>query len=77
MTIMQQVSVLNCVCTDVTVNHTSNSSFNSTFSSVYHLFCYCDMIRLHRMHDIQTIAIDDPVAWASVSLSVCHVGDCS
>jgi len=26
---------------------------------------------------MRTIAVDDPVAWASVSLSVCRVGDCS
>jgi len=29
------------------------------------------------MRQMRTIAIDDPVAWASVSLSVCHAGDCS
>jgi len=26
----------------------------------------------HRMHEIQTIAIDDPVAWASANPSVTH-----
>jgi len=29
------------------------------------------------MHEMRTIAIDDPLTWASVSLSVCHRGDCS
>jgi len=28
------------------------------------------------MHEMQTIATDDPVAWVSVSQSVCRVGDC-
>jgi len=32
-------------------------------------------VRLQWMREMQAIVIDDPVAWAPVSLSLCHAGD--
>jgi len=29
------------------------------------------------MHELHTVAMDDPVVWASVSVCVRHAGDCS
>jgi len=37
-------------------------------------FCKIDRFRLYGMHDTRIIAVDDPVAWASVSVS--YAGDC-
>lgn len=34
-----------------------------------------NIIRPYEMHEEQTIAINDPVGWMSVSQSVCHMSE--